>query len=518
MIQPKVILSYSVRAVLLLLSACAVTGPLPGLAQSAAPREAPVVSGAGSGVSAAVSTYAHALFLSDVHFDPYTDPALVSKLDAAPASQWRAILATPPSATQKTDVAALSKACPVRADDTSQVLLESSLRAIRTQIAGPAHPAFIVISGDFLAHSSDCKYRFLFPAHTHDQYLAFSVNTLRYVFAEIRAAVPGVPIYTALGNNDTACGGNKLDPDNDFLTAAARIVADALPPGESEGERRQVLHDLAAGGYYAVHMAAPIENTRLLVIDDMFFLTEFSGCSGKRDYAEESAQIAWLTAQLAEARARKENVWVLGHIAPGVAFYSTMSKRIDVCAGKAPWMALESTRLAEVLAANADIIHLGIFAHTHWDEMALVQPGLGETPRPPGSPIGVPIKFIPSISPINLNNPTFTLATIDAKAAVLMDYTAFAAANLGGTGAWSKEYSYSSTYGEPDFSAASVAHLLAEFHADRSASTGISQAYARNFFAGAISFPLTPLWPTYVCAMDHQTGPGFAACTCAAGK
>jgi len=465
-----------------------------------------------------------ALFLSDIHFDPYADPALVPKLDAAPSTQWPAILATPPSATQKEDLAALNRACPVRGADTSEALWQSSLRAIHTQTTGTSRPAFAVITGDFLAHDFDCKYRFLLPTHTHEQFLAFAANTLRYLYASLDADLNArhnenarhIPIYTALGNNDTACGGNKLDPNNDFLAAIAHIVAAQLPQVEGDAARPSILRDLASGGFYSVRMAAPMQNTRLIVLDDIFFLTEFSTCSGEKDYTEESAQLKWLTAQLAEARAQRQQVWVIGHIAPGVAIYSTYQKRINVCAGNPPWMALDSTRLAQVLADNADIIRLGLFGHTHFDEMALVQPGLGETPPPPGSPTGVPIKFIPSISPINLNKPTFTLATIDPKSSNLADYTTFAASNSTGVDTtWSKEYTYSTAYSEPDFSAASVAHLIAAFHADRSASTAPSQAYLRNFFAGNISFLIAPLWHPYVCAMDHQTGPGYAACVCA---
>jgi len=501
--------SQSIRTKLIALAACALTAAPPLAAQS--PRQTAPVAKASASIAA--------LFLSDIHFDPYADPALVPKLDAAPSTQWPTILATPASPTQKEDVAALNRACPVRAADTSEALWQSTLRAIRAQTSGPSHaashPAFAVITGDFLAHDFDCKYRLLLPTRTHEQFLAFAVNTLRYLYASLNANDEHIPVYTALGNNDTACGGNRLDPNNDFLAAAAHIVAAQLPQAEDEAARQSILRDLASGGFYSMRMAAPMQNTRLIVLDDIFFLTEFSTCSGQKDYSEESAQLDWLTAQLAEARAQHQNVWVLGHIVPGVALYNTFQKRINVCAGNPPWMALDSTRLAQVLADNADIVRLGLFGHTHFDEMALVRPGLGETPPPPGSPIGVPIKFIPSISPINLNNPTFTIATIDPHASTLADYTTYAASNTTGVDTtWSKEYTYSTAYGEPDFSAASVARLIAAFHADRSASTAPSQAYLRNFFAGNISFLIAPLWHPYVCAMDHQTGPGYAACVC----
>jgi len=497
--------SQSIRTKLIALAACALAAASPLAAQS--PRQAAPIAKASATIPA--------LFLSDIHFDPYADPALVAKLDAAPPTEWPTILAAPASATQKEDLAALNRACPVRGTDTSEAIWRSSLRAIRAHAVGPTRPTFAIITGDFLAHSFDCKYRFLLPTRTHEQFLAFAANTLRYLYASLNANAGHIPVYTALGNNDTACGGNRLDPSNDFLAAAAHIVASQLPLAGDDATRQSVLSDLASGGFYSMRMAAPMQNTRLIVLDDIFFLTEFSTCSGQKDYSEESAQLDWLTAQLAEARAQHQKVWIVGHIAPGVALYSTFQRRINVCAGNQPWMALDSTRLAQVLAANADIVRLGLFGHTHFDEMALIQPGLGETPPHPGSPIGVPIKFIPSISPINLNNPTFTFASIDPRSSTLIDYTTYAASNTTGVDTtWSKEYTYSAAYGEPNFSAASVAHLIAAFHADRSASTSPSQAYLRNFFAGNISFLIAPLWHPYVCAMDHQTGPGYDACVC----
>ncbi|MBW4040477.1 MAG: hypothetical protein HIU91_16805, partial [Acidobacteria bacterium] len=41
-----------------------------------------------------------ALLLSDIHLDPFHDPAKFPQLLAAPASAWAAILSAPPSPTQ----------------------------------------------------------------------------------------------------------------------------------------------------------------------------------------------------------------------------------------------------------------------------------------------------------------------------------------------------------------------------------------------------------------------------------
>ena len=43
-----------------------------------------------------------ALLVSDIHFDPFHDPARAARLVDAPVSEWNAILAEPPSPDQAT--------------------------------------------------------------------------------------------------------------------------------------------------------------------------------------------------------------------------------------------------------------------------------------------------------------------------------------------------------------------------------------------------------------------------------
>ena len=132
-----------------------------------------------------------ALFLSDIHFDPYADPAETAKLNAAPASGWRALLATPDSATRAADTAALSKACPTRGLDTNAALFRSSLASLH---ANAARTSFVTLSGDLLAHSFDCKYKTLLPNATHADYVAFVEKTIRYEISSLRKALPGEPL------------------------------------------------------------------------------------------------------------------------------------------------------------------------------------------------------------------------------------------------------------------------------------------------------------------------------------
>ena len=456
-----------------------------------------------------------ALFLSDIHFDPYADPAKVAQLNSARESEWAGILASPESATQAQDFASLRQTCPVRGIDTPNVLWLSSLDAIRTNAA---RAEFVTISGDLLAHQFDCRFKALLPKATHADYIAFAEKTIRYIVDGLRASLPGVPIYVAMGNNDSGCTDYALDPAHDeFLGLTAKIVAEALP----EADRISVLRDFSAGGYYSASLPAAIPHTRLLVLDDLFFSSRYVTCAGTPDPAPAAAQLAWLKEQLALARRHNEHVWVMGHIPPGVDLYATARKLTNICGGGKPQMFLGSESLAEVLARNSDIVRLALFGHTHSDEMRLLprEPAEPDTTTPHSKAIGVPLKIVASITPVNGNRPTFTLASIDAATATLVDYTVIMASNLTGVDTtWAPEYTYSATYREPAFDAASLANLVGEFQADPSAKSSASQAYLKDYFPGDISSVIKFAWPQYACSMDHDSGASFSACACASLK
>lgn len=459
-----------------------------------------------------------ALFLSDIHLDPFHDPAKVAKLNAAPASAWSALLAAPPSTAQAEDSAALQQTCPVRGVDTTNVLWQSSLAAIR---ANAAHAKFAVISGDLLAHAFDCKYRTLLPAATHADYIDFVEKTLRYEISSLRANLPGVPIYIAMGNNDTGCGDYKLDPTHDtFLALTANIVAEALPEHLSAADRESVLRDFSAGGYYSVPLPSPMDRTRILVLDDLFLSGKYATCAGDPDPASGLSQLTWLKAQLNAARQRKEHVWVVGHIPPGVDLYGTARKLTNICGAGKPQMFLGSEKVANILAANADIVRLALFGHTHSDEMRLLMPEINPTQdasSPPGLAPGVPLKIVASITPVNGNRPTFTLASIDPATATLVDYTVLVASNLTGIATtWSPEYTYSAAYHQPAFDSAALSSLIAGFQADATAASPASRAYLRNYYPGDVSSIIQFAWPQYACAMDHDSAASFAQCACAA--
>ncbi len=457
------------------------------------------------------------LMVSDIHFEPFADPGKVARLAGAPASQWKAILAGPASPARAERFAALQKSCHAKGVDTSYTLFASSLGAMRGDAAGAQ---FILLSGDLMSHKFSCKYAALFPNATEASYREFAVKTVDFVMDELRGALPGVPVYAALGNNDSGCEDYKLDPNGAFLADLAPTVTADVP----EPERAQALKDFAAGGYYSVSLPAPMEHTRLLTIDDVFMSKKYETCGGKPDPAAAAAQIAWLKEQLEKAQSEHERVWVMSHIPPGVDPYSTISKFRNVCAGQKPEMFLSSEALPDAMAEFGDTIKLAIFAHTHMDELRLLEPA-----SPGGDAGPVALKIVPSITPVDGNNPSFVVARVDPATAAMTDYEVIAASNQTGpnqTGPnqagvdmkCGEEYDFDKTYDETGFTAASLEKLVAGFRADPGARTAASESYLRDYFVGDESRLLTPFWGEYVCALGNDTEAGFKECTCAGNK
>jgi len=298
---------YGVRwAVACFLADCIVVGFAPSLASaqaSAAPQ------------SASVS----AVMLSDLHLDPFHDPAKVPQLVKAPVEQWESILSPPDSPTQDADFAAVQGACKAKKlTDSPFALLRSSLQAAK---AHAPNAQFVTVSGDLLVHDLDCRYRAamkLPKATTDDQSIsaAFAEKTTVFVVKQVESTFSGIPVYFALGNNDSRCNHNRLDLQDAYLTTTGQSVIDGLV-GVSAAERKLALATYDSAGYYGITMAAPMLRTRLLVLDDIYMMSSFANCEAdETDPKGAQEQLTWLTKELDAARQRGERVWVLGHVPP----------------------------------------------------------------------------------------------------------------------------------------------------------------------------------------------------------
>jgi sphingomyelin phosphodiesterase acid-like 3 len=445
------------------------------------------------------------VMLSDLHFDPFENPAKIPDLRKAPVSAWSAILNRPESAMQASDVAALQTRCAIRGADSSWTLVQASLRQAKLR---EPRPLFVTVSGDLLAHGFPCKFHALAPKATAEDLSSFAAKTISFLALQLRLAFPATPVYFALGNNDSGCGDYREAPDSAFLHAVGSYVAAGVPNATN---RAAILSTFSQLGDYSVLLPAPMQNARLIVLQDIFESVHFEGCDGHSDTAAAEQQIDWFRSRLTQARANGEQVWVMAHIPPGVDVYGTFHRYLfapaEACNVKTPMMFLSSDALGDTIAEFSDVVRLAVFAHTHMDEIKLLE-------GPDGT--AVPAKLVPSISPINGNDPAFLVAQVLPQTATMKDYTVYAAANAQGA-IWAREYRYSEAYGLPDLSAASVRKLTSNLIADTTGEATVSREYERYFLAGGGTFAavgLQRLWPAYSCSLQQRDAETFHRCMC----
>ena len=443
--------------------------------------------------------------LGDIHFDPFYDPAKLAALQREPITRWAAILSGPDSASRVATFTQLQSGCAVRGTDSPWSLVVSAIREAKLQ---QPKPLFVTVSGDLLAHGFVCKFRKLNPTASAAQVSSFASKTISFVAQQLHTAFPSAPVYFALGNNDSGCADYGETPHSSFLKAAAvSFAATTSDPAAF----RSIAKSFPRLGDYSVVLPAPIHNTRLIVLQDIFQSTNYKTCNGNANPAPAAEQIAWLRQQLTDARNSGQQVWVMAHIPPGVDIYATYHRYIfapgEACNVKQPLMFLTNNALAETIAEFSDIVRLVIFAHTHMDEIRLLQ-------GPDGHAVAA--KLVPSISPINGNDPSFMIAQVTPDTATLKDYEVYAASN-GQDSGWGREYRYSDIYHLPDFSANSVNQLSSHLVADKNGEDDISRAYERYFLSGGgtlAALGLQRLWPAYSCSLRESDPAVFRRCMC----
>ena len=464
-----------------------------------------------------------AVLLSDIHFDPFHNPRLLPQLRAAPIERWPAILDADATLPVDADRAALQVECHAPVLDTAWPLLKTALVAAHD--AEP-HPLFVTLSGDLLAHQFPCRFHHLAPSASAGDLAAFSAKTVAFVALQLRLAFPHVPVYIALGNNDSGCADYDEDPGSAFVrSAAASMSADARPAAASKAGSKRLL-DVSPEDDYSVTFPAPLQHGRLIVLDDIYAAENYRTCGHQVDRTAAARQVAWLRAQLADARAHHQQVWVMEHIPPGIDVYASFAHYVlrpgELCSAQTkPFLA--DSALADTLLDYPDIVRLALFAHTHMDEIRLLH-RTPESETDAGTQVAgdaaIPAKLVPSVTPYFGNHPAFLVAEIDPRTLILKDWQAFVSPSSDGSAApWPVAYRFSTAYGLPDLSAASAQQLADGFTADPSGKAPRSHTYRDHFYAGDIgiyALGLAQVWPAYACAVREDRPDAFHDCLCPA--
>lgn len=415
------------------------------------------------------------LSVSDIHFNPFADPALVAKLEAADVSQWGAIFAS-----------STMTAFSAYGSDVNDPLLRSALGEMQKQLPSPA---FVLISGDFLAHKFDKTYQQYATDKSQAAYTAFVTKAVAYVASNFRKAFPGVRIYPTLGNNDSDCGDYAVAPNGAFLADFRDVWAPIV--GSPSFHRR-----FPTGGYY--HADVPgLKNVRIIALNTNFFSTNYKNPCGTPGPDPGLRELEWLDAELLLARAERKRVWLLFHIPPGMDVYDTEAAG-GTCPDLKPqtfWKDEYARRYLRITAAHRKTI-LGSFAgHTHQDEFRIAN--------------GDFIHMTPSVSPIFGNNPAFEIIDV-RRSGDIADYTAWHLPNV--TLPWSREYAFDEAYAKSRYDAATLTELAAAIGSDP-ATRQKYFAYSSSGNAKSAADALAK-WQGYWCGLQAMTESAFTTCAC----
>ena len=248
------------------------------------------------------------LLLSDIHFDPYADPAIVEKLGAK-----------------------LKGGCPASGSasfakygsDTNYPLLKSALdHVVATAAENHIHYDYVIVTGDFLAHSFDGRYRQCVGGGD-EAYQKFASDTIRFVDSMIAKALPGVPVFAALGNNDSDRGDYE-EPSKVFLQKVGRDWSRAwgdLPVGA----RATASASFERAGDYAVpDPTAP--NHEFVILNSNRWAARNAQACGETD-PDPGGQFQWLEDILGKIKRAGGTATLVMHILPGIdALRSSMGQ------------------------------------------------------------------------------------------------------------------------------------------------------------------------------------------------
>jgi len=418
------------------------------------------------------------LMLSDIHFDPYADAESGKELGTKLAEGCAAGVA----------------ASPRFGSDTNRFLLQSTLhQAAAVAAENHFHYDYVIVTGDFLAHGFDARYRKCVAAPSQ-LYGKFAADTVALVSRLIAQELPGAPVFAALGNNDSDHG-DYATPSPAFLEKVGEAWSggwEILPPTKRTAMRAS----FAAGGYYVA--PDPIVPKHAFVVLNSNYWSAHNARACTPADPDPGGQFQWLHDRLAESKGAGDTATLVMHIPPGInALPSTMGPP------KTLWNEACTERFVSVLAEFPGSVRQIYAGHIHRDDFRLL-------PDPEGNPM-VAIHILPAVSPIYLDNPAFEIGWYDKSTGELRDYATQFLDLRNIAPEWATEYVFSRAYGGERPDLASLDRLARTLRAGNP-HEGLGKQYAQ-FYGVGVSMLMSPAnWLTYSCSQTEMTVSGFVQC------
>jgi len=446
------------------------------------------------------------LIVSDLHFNPMADPSLVSALAAADSTKWETVL-------NRSKPSAFSQ----YGEDTNWWLLRSSLDAMRTSLP---HPAFILVTGDLLAHRFPEIYKRTRRGGKPEDYRQFVFKTVEFLALQFRKRFPETKVLLTPGNNDDDCGDYAIEAGGPFL----RDTADAARKlAHADDELRGSWEKL--GSYDVPHPA--IRDARIISLNSVFFSAKYQpaefneGCAAVPSSAA-AALFTWLDSRLNRAQREHQKVWLMFHIPPGMDGYSSIQhyrsqlkespaeSPAKVCASTLVpmWLPKWTEQYAALLEKYRDTIVATFAGHTHSDDFRVINSASTH-------PAFVLIN--PPISPIYNQNPAFRVATF-TKDGSIADESVYYLANLlfassTTPGEWKREYTFSQAWKMQGVNGTTLSELYNKVERDDAARAQWLKLYTVS--SSAAYLPANSI-SGLSCAIEGLTPQQYGTCYCPA--
>lgn len=446
-----------------------------------------------------------ALVVSDIHFNPMADPALVTRLEAAEPAQWQAILNT-----------SNSTSFSQYGQDTNWWLLRSSLEQMQKTLP---HPAVVLFTGDTLAH----QFPHLFQNATHDsnrvRYRKFVLKTMQFVALQLRRQFPASTILITPGNDDDDCGNYTVEANGAFLTDTAEIAREL-----AKGDNAVRFSWQHLGSFDIPHPA--LQSVRIISLNTVFFSANYqsqkfsTGCAVTPSDAPNEA-FAWLESRLKMAQRAHEKVWLMFHIPPGIDPFTSLktyqvlrksnpsqadSPQLCISAVVPLWVPTRTAQFDQLLQQYRQTITAAFAGHTHNDDFRLSNRASADSPS---------ILINPPISPVYNQNPAFRTVTFGRDGS-LVDTTVYYLSNLAlasstTAGEWQKEYQFSKEWKLAGVNTRTLTALNAKIRSDESVRDQWLKLYNVSSSAARI---LPGTAPGLYCAIEEMSRPDYTQCYC----
>lgn len=442
------------------------------------------------------------LWISDIHFNPMVDPALIAELEKAEPPQWEAIL-------NRTSPNTFSQ----YKSDTNWWLLKSSLAQFPKTIR---HPEFVIVTGDLLAH--DFPQTFQSATHDSDQqhYRAFVLKTVEFLALQMQQKFPNTKIFITPGNNDNDCGDYTIEANGDFLNNTVQ-VAKQLAGGDKDFSNTWK----ALGSFNVPHPT--IAGVRILSLNSIFLSQKYqplSSAEGCKPVSSTAAAdlMTWLEHQLSAAAQANQKVWLMFHIPPGIDGYATAMKRKNLMSGGAAggpatcsqsivpmWVPQWTAQFDALLAKYHDTVMASFAAHTHSDDFRVVGQEF--------------VLMNPAISPVYSQNPGFRVVSY-SRDGRLIDQSTYYLTNLPGAsskkrGEWKREYQFTRQWKTKELDATSLNRVYEQVVAGEQVRANWLKLYA---VSGPALEGEKPIVRALYCAVEGLSVESYRECYCGTGK